>query len=166
MNTKKITTIGILVALALILSYVEAQIPAFVAGPGMKLGLTNIVVLVALYMLGPGSAMLINLVRIVIVAVLFGNGMSFFFSLAGGMLSTVVMILMKKTNKFSCVGVSATGGLTHNIGQILVAVFLMNTYAVAWYLPFLWLSGVFSGILIGVIGGLVLKKLIVSVSKS
>lgn len=164
MSTKKITTIGILVALALILSYVEAQIPAFVAVPGMKLGLTNVVVLVALYMLGSGSAMIINFVRIMIVAILFGNGMSLFFSMAGGMLSTVVMILMKKTGKFSCVGVSATGGLTHNIGQILVAVFLMNTYAVSWYLPVLWMSGVFSGIVIGVIGGLVLKKLIVSIS--
>lgn len=164
MKTKKITTIGILVALALIFSYVEAQIPAFVAIPGMKLGLTNIAVLVALYLLGPGSAMLINLVRIIIVAILFGNGMSFFFSLAGGMLSTVVMILMKKTEKFSSVGVSAAGGLTHNIGQIIVAMFLMKTYAVAWYLPVLWISGAFSGIVIGVIGGLVLKRVIVSVS--
>jgi heptaprenyl diphosphate synthase len=159
MNTKKITTIGILVALALILSFVESQIPAFAAIPGMKLGLTNIVVLVALYSLGPGNAMFINIVRIVIVSILFGNGMSLAFSLTGGMLSTVVMILLKKTGKFSVVGVSAAGGLSHNIGQILVAVILMNTTAIAWYLPLLWISGCFSGILIGIIGGIVYKRI-------
>ncbi len=159
MNTKKITTIGILVALALILSFVESQIPAFAAIPGMKLGLTNIVVLVTLYSLGPGNAMFINIVRIVIVSILFGNGMSLAFSLTGGMLSTVVMILLKKTGKFSVVGVSAAGGLSHNIGQILVAVILMNTTAIAWYLPLLWISGCFSGILIGIIGGIVYKRI-------
>ena len=159
MNTKKITTIGILVALALILSFVESQVPAFAAIPGIKLGLTNIVVLVALYSLGPGNAMFINIVRIVIVSILFGNGMSLAFSLTGGMLSTVVMILLKKTGKFSVVGVSAAGGLSHNIGQILVAVILMNTTAIAWYLPLLWISGCFSGILIGIIGGIVYKRI-------
>ena len=159
MNTKRITQYGIMVALALVMSYIEAQIPAFVAVPGMKLGLTNIVVVVTLYLMGSKSAMFINLVRIILVSLLFGNAMSFAFSLAGGMLSTVVMIVLKKTGKFSTVGVSAAGGITHNIGQILVAIFLLNTKAVAWYLPILWISGIVSGVVIGIASGLIASRL-------
>ena len=159
MSTRRITTYGILIALALILSYVEAQIPAFVAIPGMKLGLTNIVVLTALYSLDSKSAMFINIVRIVIVAILFGNAMSFAFSIAGGMLSTIVMICLKRTNRFKIIGVSAMGGISHNVGQILTAMALLGTRAIAWYLPVLWVSGIFSGIVIGIIGGLVCDRL-------
>lgn len=159
MSTKRITTYGILIALALILSYVEAQIPAFVAIPGMKLGLTNIVVLTALYVMDTKSAMFINVVRIIIVAILFGNAMSFAFSIVGGMLSTIVMILLKKTGKMKAIGVSAAGGITHNVGQILTAMVLLGTKAIAWYLPVLWISGVFSGVVIGIIGGLVSGRL-------
>lgn len=159
MRTKKITTIGILIALALILSYVESQIPAFVAIPGMKLGLTNIVVLTTLYILDVKSAMLINVLRIIIVAILFGSAMSFAFSFVGGMLSTIVMILLKKSGRMKIIGVSAAGGITHNIGQILTAMVLLGTKAIAWYLPVLWISGIFSGVIIGIIGGLVTARL-------
>ncbi|SCY08545.1 Gx transporter family protein [Butyrivibrio sp. INlla14] len=159
MRTKKITTIGILIALALILSYVESQIPAFVAIPGMKLGLTNIVVLTTLYILDVKSAMLINVIRIIIVAILFGSAMSFAFSFVGGMLSTIVMILLKKSGRMKIIGVSAAGGITHNIGQILTAMVLLGTKAIAWYLPVLWISGIFSGVIIGIIGGLVTARL-------
>lgn len=159
MRTKKITTIGILIALALILSYVESQIPAFVAIPGMKLGLTNIVVLTTLYILDVKSAMLINVIRIIIVAILFGSAMSFAFSFVGGMLSTIVMILLKKSDRMKIIGVSAAGGITHNIGQILTAMVLLGTKAIAWYLPVLWISGIFSGVVIGIIGGLVTARL-------
>ncbi|WP_029230719.1 Gx transporter family protein [Butyrivibrio sp. VCB2006] len=159
MNTKKISLYGVLIALALILSYVETQIPAFVAIPGMKLGLTNIVVLVTLYYLDEKSAMAINVLRIIIVSVLFGTAMSFAFSLVGGMLSTVMMIVLKRIGKFRIIGVSAVGGVTHNIGQIITAMVLLGTKAIAWYLPVLWITGVFSGILIGVIGGMVYERL-------
>ena len=159
MTTRKIAQYGMMVALALIMSYIEAQIPAFVAVPGMKLGLTNIVVVAALYLLGTKSAMFINIVRIFLVSLLFGNTMSLAFSLVGGMLSTIIMIFLKKSDKFSTVGVSAAGGITHNIGQILVAVFLLNTSAIAWYLPILWISGIFSGIVIGIIAGIVTSRL-------
>ncbi len=159
MTTRKIAQYGMMVALALIMSYIEAQIPAFVAVPGMKLGLTNIVVVAALYLLGTKSAMFINIVRIFLVSLLFGNTMSLAFSLVGGMLSTIIMIFLKKSDKFSTVGVSAAGGITHNIGQILVAVFLLNTNAIAWYLPILWISGIFSGIVIGIIAGIVTSRL-------
>ena len=153
-STKTIALYGVLIALALILSYVETQIPAFVAIPGMKLGLTNIVVLVALLAIDKKGAMLINLVRIVIVAILFA------FSVVGGMLSTVVMIALNKTGKFKSIGISAAGGITHNIGQILVAMIMLGTKAIAWYLPVLWISGIVSGVIVGVIGGLVSERLV------
>ena len=159
MDTKKISLYGVLIALALILSYVESQIPAFVAIPGMKLGLTNIVVLVTLYIIDAKSAMAINVLRIIVVSILFGTAMSLAFSITGGMLSTIVMIILKKTNRFKIVGVSAAGGITHNIGQIIAAMIFMNTKAIAWYLPVLWVSGIFSGVIIGIIGGLVCGRL-------
>ena len=162
-KTKKIATYGVMAALAMILSYVEMQLPAFVAIPGVKLGLTNIVVLVALYKMGYKSALFINIVRIIAVSLLFGTFMSFAFSFTGGMLSTLVMILLKKSDKFSAVGVSVAGGITHNIGQILAAMLLLNTKAIIWYLPVLWLSGILSGLLIGLIGALIVKRIKVSV---
>lgn len=162
-KTKKIATYGVMAALAMILSYVEMQLPAFVAIPGVKLGLTNIVVLVALYKMGYKSALFINIVRIIAVSLLFGTFMSFAFSFAGGMLSTLVMILLKKSDKFSAVGVSVAGGITHNIGQILAAMLLLNTKAIIWYLPVLWLSGILSGLLIGLIGAIIVKRIKVSV---
>ncbi|WP_022773096.1 Gx transporter family protein [Butyrivibrio sp. AE2015] len=158
-KTKKIATYGVMAALAMILSYVEMQLPAFVAIPGVKLGLTNIVVLVALYKLGYKSALFINIVRIIAVSLLFGTLMSFAFSFTGGMLSTLVMIILKKSDKFSAVGVSVAGGITHNIGQILAAMLLLNTKAIIWYLPVLWLSGILSGLMIGLIGALIVKRI-------
>ena len=143
----------------MILSYVEAQLPAFAAIPGMKLGLTNIVVIFALYSIDAGAAAFINLVRILLVALLFGTALSFAFSLAGGILSFLVMFLLKKTDKLSITAVSSAGGVSHNIGQILVAMAAMNTKAIALYLPVLWITGIFSGVLIGIIGGLVVKRI-------
>lgn len=150
---------GLLVALALVLSYAEAQIPAFFAVPGMKLGLTNLVVLMALYQMGARSAMLINLLRILMVSLLFGNGMSLAYSLAGGLLSGAVMILSKKTGRFRMVTVSVAGGIAHNIGQILVAMALLETTSLAWYLLVLWFTGLASGAVIGVIGGTLCRRL-------
>lgn len=158
-KTKKITAYGVLTALALILSYVESQIPAFIAVPGVKIGLTNIVVVTALYVLGDKGAMTINLVRIIVVSLLFGTVMSFAFSLAGGMLSTVIMIVLKRFGKFGTVSVSAVGGVSHNVGQIIVAMVLLNTKAIFWYLPVLWVSGIVSGLVIGFIGALVVMRI-------
>ncbi len=157
-KVNRLTLYGVLTALALILSYVEASLPAFVAIPGMKLGLTNIVVMFALYAMGEKAAGLINITRILIAALLFGSALSLAFSLAGGILSLIVMIIAKRTDKLSLVSVSVLGGLSHNIGQILVAMIVMNTRAIALYLPILWITGILSGIVIGVIGALIIKR--------
>ena len=158
-KTRCVAEYGLLVALALILSYLEAQLPMFFAVPGMKLGLTNIVVLVALYGMGAGSAVAINMMRIFLVSVLFGNGMSLAYSLVGGLLSGMVMLLLKRTRKFSLLGVSVAGGLSHNVGQILTAMVLLETKSLGWYLLVLWISGVVSGALIGIIGGELCRRL-------
>ena len=154
---RKTAIYGVFTALAIILGYIELQLPAFFAIPGIKPGLTNIVVVVALYSLGDKSALFINFVRIMIVSILFGTLMGFMFSAVGGILSTTIMILLKKTDKFSSVGVSAAGGVTHNIGQILVAMFVTGTTNILWYLGILWITGTASGILVGIIGGLVCR---------
>ncbi len=158
-RTKTVALYGLMVALALILSYLEAQIPAFFAIPGMKLGLTNVVVLVALYCLGARSAMGVNLLRIVLVSILFGNGMSLAYSLAGGMLSSIVMILLKKTGRLSIVTVSVAGGVAHNVGQILTAMALLQTASLGWYLLVLWFTGLASGAIIGIVGGELCRRL-------
>ena len=157
MKTRKAALYGMLTALALLMSYVEAQVPAFFAVPGMKLGLVNIVVLAALYMLGPQAALVISLLRVFLAAAMFGNGMSLYFSAAGALLSGLVMILLKL--KFHRVTVSIAGGIAHNIGQILVAMIVMETGMVAWYLVVLWFSGLASGALIGILGNELVKRL-------
>lgn len=158
-HTKKIALYGILIAAALVFSWLEAQIPPFFAFPGMKLGLTNIVVLLTLYKLGSGSAMAVNVLRIALVSMLFGGMMAMVYSLAGGMLSTAVMILLKKTGKFRLVTVSIAGGVSHNVGQIAAAMLLLNTSGIAWYLTVLWFTGLASGALIGILGSELVKRL-------
>ena len=159
MKTDRIAKYSLLIALAMILSYLEAQIPAFFAVPGMKLGLTNVVVLTALYLMDAKSAMLINLLRIFLVSVMFGNGMSLAYSAAGGILSGIVMILLKRTGKFSIVTVSAAGGVCHNVGQVLVAMALLETRSLGWYLLILWFTGLAAGLAIGILGGMLVKRL-------
>lgn len=155
----KASVYGILISLALILSYVEAQIPAFFAVPGMKLGLTNVVVLFSLYRIGYKSAFFINFLRILLVGILFGSGLSLAYSLAGGLLSTLVMMMLKRTDRFQLVTVSIAGGVAHNIGQILAAILLLQTTAIAWYLLILWFTGIASGMVIGLICGDLMRRL-------
>jgi len=158
-SAKTAAKYGMLIALALVFSYLEAQIPSFFPVPGMKLGLTNIIVLLSLYRMGWKSAMAVNVLRIVLVSFLFGGISAMIYSLAGGMLSTIVMILLKKTDRFRIVTVSIAGGISHNVGQIIVAVFALNTVGIAWYLTVLWFSGLASGALIGIIGAELVKRL-------
>jgi len=158
-QTKRLTIYGILIALALVLSYVESLVPAFFAVPGMKLGLTNVVVVIALYKMDVKSAVIINFVRIALVAVMFSNGTSFFYSLAGGILSMLVMIVLKLTGKVQMATVSSFGGIFHNVGQIIMAIILLGTTAIGYYLAILWFVGLITGLIIGVIAAEVVKRL-------
>ncbi len=147
------------VALAMILSFVESQIPAFVAIPGVKMGLANIAVVFVLYTLGWKEAVLISLIRVVLVSLLFGSFASLFYSLAGAVLSLTGMIILKKAGLFSPVAVSVSGGVLHNAGQILMACILLGTNVIRYYLPFLVLSGTISGIVIGILAAVLVKRI-------
>lgn len=158
MKTAKIAQYGLIIALALVLSYLESLVPPL-GVPGVKLGLPNLAVMFALYRLSVRDACVISLVRAVLVSLLFGNGMSLAYSLAGATLSLAVMGLLKKTGKFSCVGVSVAGGVAHNAGQILVAMAVLETSRLAWYLPVLCVAGTVAGVLIGMVSGVLIKRI-------
>lgn len=164
-KTKTIAIRAMLIAVAFVLSWLEAQIPAFFAVPGMKLGLTNLVVLVALYMLGDKDAIGINLLRILLVGLTFGNAFSLLYSAAGGILSGITMILLKRMNFFSVTVVSIAGGVMHNVGQIIVAMIVLQTLSLAYYLIVLWASGIFAGALIGILSSMVIKRLPKSITE-
>ena len=157
MKSSKVARYGLLIALALVLSYAESLLPTL-GVPGVKLGLPNLVVVFALYRLGLWDAWCLSAVRVLLASALFGSGVSLAYSAAGAVLSLAVMSLLKKTDKFSPVGVSVAGGVAHNAGQILVAMALLETARLAWYLPVLWISGTVAGVLIGIVSGELVKR--------
>lgn len=150
---------GVFTALALIFSYVETLIPIQFGIPGAKLGLANLVVVIVLYKTDWKEALLLSVVRIVLSGFLFGNLFSIIYSLAGGILSLAVMAAIRKDKGFSVIGVSMAGGVCHNIGQLIVAMIVVQTYQVGYYLPVLLIAGLATGMLIGVISSGVLKRL-------
>lgn len=150
---------GAFTALALILSYVELLIPINFGIPGAKLGLANLVIVVVLYRNGWKEAFLLSVVRIVLAGFMFTNLFSILYSLAGGILSLGVMSLLKWKNIFSVTGVSIAGGVSHNVGQLLVAMAVVETYQVGWYLPALLIAGVLTGLLIGILSAGILKRI-------
>ena len=151
MNTsKKVAFLGLCTAAALILAYIEMLVPPlFAAVPGIKMGLPNLVILFLLYRYGFWNAAAVSLVRMVLVSLLFGNVMAFMYSVAGGVLSLLGMLLLKKCHLFSTVGVSVAGGVLHNVGQILAAMLLLDTAEIGYYLVVLAVSGTVAGVLIG-----------------
>ncbi|MCX4317172.1 MAG: Gx transporter family protein [Lachnospiraceae bacterium] len=151
---------GVLVALAFIFSYIETLIPFEMIGiPGIKLGLANLVVVVAMYTMRTGDAFVISLVRIVLVGFTFGNLYSAVYGLCGGLLSFAVMVLIKKADWFGIVGVSLTGGIFHNIGQLIVAVLVVENVKVAYYFPPLLIAGAITGTVIGIVAGMIARRL-------
>lgn len=159
MKAKRVTFLGLSIALAMILSFVESQIPALVAVPGIKVGLPNLVMVFLLYRVGWKETVIVSIIRIVLISMLFGNVQTMTFSIAGATLSLLGMILLKKTNWFSCVAVSVTGGILHNVGQIVAAVFWTGTAEIAFYLPVLLISGTVAGTLIGILAGMIVKRM-------
>ena len=159
MSTKKTAFLGICISFSIILSYVESMIGPLFSIPGVKMGLANIVIMVLFYKLGTKEAVAVSLIRIFIVAVLFGSVVSMLYSLVGAFFSITGMYITKKKNILSPVGVSVVGGVLHNIGQIVTACFLTETSHIAYYLPFLIISGTVSGVLIGYCAFFIVDKL-------
>ncbi len=156
-KAQTIALYGLMVALAFVFSYFESLIPFHFGIPGVKLGLANLVVVVALYIMKPAQAFSIAVIRILLASMTFGNVYSLAYSLCGGILSFAVMYLVKKT-KLSVIGVSMLGGICHNIGQIIVAAIIMETINIAYYLPVLLVAGLLTGLLLGVVSKIVIER--------
>ena len=157
-KTKKVAFLGLFISLAMILAYVESQIPIFTTMYGVKVGLPNIVMVLLLYKVGAKETVTVSIIRILLISMLFGSVQSLTFSIAGAVLSLLGMILLKRTNLFSCITVSIVGGILHNIGQIIAACLWTGTAEIAYYLPVLLISGILAGAVIGIVAGLLVKR--------
>ncbi len=159
MKSKKVAAYGVLIALAFLLSYIESIIPVPIPIPGIKLGLANLVVLSGLYTMGVKEAFVLSMIRIILVGFTFGSPSTMMFGLAGGLLSWLFMVIFRKLKLLSLTGVSIIGGISHNIGQILVAMWVVKNAMLIYYLPFLLLSGVVTGTIIGILGSLIINRI-------
>lgn len=162
---KKTALLGMLVALAFVLSYIETLIPVNLGIPGAKLGLANLVVMVALYTLGTKEAFGLSMVRILLTGLTFSSMAAMLYSFAGGLLSFAVMALIKKTKKLSVTGVSVLGGIAHNAGQIFVAMWILDTATLIYYLPVLAITGVASGTVIGLLAVMVIRRIFGAINR-
>lgn len=159
MRTSRIALTGMMVAVAFVLSYVEAMIPIQIGIPGIKIGLSNIVVVLCLYECSIKETFGIAMIRILLAGFTFGSLSTMLYSFAGGILSFVIMVFLKKTKHFSVYGVSIAGGVCHNIGQIIVAVLVLQTDLLFYYFPFLLLAGSLAGMAIGFVAAMLTKRL-------
>ena len=155
----RVAYFGVFTALALIFSYVESLIPIQIGIPGVKLGLANLMIVIALYKMSLKETYLLSITRVVLSGFLFGNMFAILYSLAGGLLSLTVMAVLKKAGGFSVMGVSIAGGVFHNIGQLIIAMIVVETFSVAYYIPVLLISGVITGLLIGIAANETLKRI-------
>jgi len=158
-NFNRITYGSMMIPFAMILSYIESMIPFYFGAPGIKLGLANFIIVLMIYQNRITDAFVINILRIVLTGFLFGNMYGILYSLAGGIVSFGVMHLGKKCNLFGISGVSILGGISHNIGQLLVAFYVVRTSGVLYYIPVLMIGGLVTGLLIGIVAKEVLKRL-------
>lgn len=158
-KTKRIALLGIITTVALILAYIESTLPPlWSAVPGIKMGLPNLVIIFALYRFGFKDAVIVSGIRLFIVTLLFGNLMTLIYSIAGATLSLVLMTILKKTDKFSTIGVSVIGAVSHNLGQILVAIFLFETVQLGYYMIVLAITGSIAGVFIGIGANILIKR--------
>ncbi|MBD5463948.1 MAG: Gx transporter family protein [Lachnospiraceae bacterium] len=161
----KTAYLGLLLAFALILSYIETIIPFQSGIPGIKLGLANLAVVLCLYLFGWKEALVLTTVKALLGGFMFGSMSMMIYSMAGALISALIMIILKKTHWFHVPVVSAAGGVAHNMGQILVAFFVVETYGIVYYVPILVIAGLLTGILIGMVAALVLPYIQTILSK-
>ena len=157
-KTKTLVFLSLFTAVAMVLSYIEAILPPiWSAVPGIKMGLPNIIIIFLLYRMSVKSAAAVSFVRILLSALLFGNAVTLLYSLAGAALSLAVMAILKKIDRFSMIGVSVLGGVFHNLGQILMAMLILETAEIGYYMIILTVTGTLAGVLVGILGSLVTK---------
>lgn len=157
-STKKLVFLSVFAALAMVLSYIELLLPPiWSAVPGIKVGLPNIVIIFLLYKFSIKEAAVVSIIRLLTTVLLFGNALTLLYSFAGAVLSIFTMWILKKLNLFSQVGVSIAGGVTHNLGQILVAIVVLATKEIGYYMIVLSITGTIAGIFVGIAGILLLK---------
>lgn len=155
----RVAYFGVFTALALIFSYLETLIPVSVGIPGVKLGLANLITVIALYKIPVKDVYVLAVVRVVLAGFIFGNYFSILYSLAGAVLSLTVMVILAKSDGFSVMGVSMAGGVAHNVGQLLIAMAVVETFSVVYYIPVLLVAGLVTGLLIGIVSGQILKRI-------
>ena len=158
--SRRIAMIAVYVALAFIFSYIEAIFPFSLGIPGVKLGLANIITVYVLFSTGSiKDTCLVTFLRIILAAFTFGNLSLMMYSMAGGVLSLLVMILFYKLNTFGITGVSVLGGVSHNIGQLIVAAIILETKEIVYYIPVLLIAGVIAGLVVGAIAGICVRRI-------
>lgn len=159
MKTNKVALLGLFIALAFVLSYIEFLLPFSIGIPGAKIGLANLAVVVALFIIGKKDALVLSIIRVLLVGLTFGNLAMTMYSIAGAALSYIMMLIGMKTKKLSITGVSVLGGVFHNVGQIIVAMLVLETAGLIYYLPFLVIIGTISGVVIGVLAAMIVERL-------
>ncbi len=155
----RVAYFGMFTSLALIFSYIETLIPISFGIPGIKLGLANLIIIIALYKIKLREVYLLSVTRVLLSGLIFGNYFSILYSLAGGLLSLTVMCVLRKKKDFSIIGVSIAGGVFHNIGQLVVAMAVVETFHIFYYVPVLLIAGLITGFLIGVLADNILRRL-------
>lgn len=155
----RVAYFGVFMALALIFSYVEILVPISMGIPGVKLGLANLIIVIALYKVSVKETYLLSVGRILLSGFLFGNLFAILYSLAGGLLSLTAMTIFKRGNRFSIFGISMLGGVSHNVGQLIMAAIVLESFGIIYYLPVLLVSGLVTGLLIGVVANKMLKRI-------
>ena len=156
---RKTAILGLCSALAILLGYVESLIPLLPSVYGIKLGLSNLMIVFMLYLYGSLEAFVVSMIRIIVIGFLFGNLFTILFSLAGALASLLVMSAVKKIQSMGVIGVSLTGGVAHNMAQMGVAWFLVSRIQLLYYLPVLMAAGVITGIIIGLVSREMLRRL-------
>ena len=150
---------GVLIVLAMVLSYIESLIPISFAVPGIKLGLANIVTIIALIKLGFKPAIIISIGRVLLSGLLFGNPATIMYSMAGALLSILVMFVIRKLKLLSITGTSVCGAIAHNVGQLMVAAIVIENTKIFYYLAILSVSGIIAGIFIGILAGIIINNI-------
>lgn len=163
--SRRTARLGVLVTLGILFGYIESLIFIPIRIPGIKMGISNIVSVVSLYLLGPIDALVVSILRVLLSGILFGSGFSILYSISGAIISFLLMFFAYKHNIFSVIGVSVIGGVAHNIGQLLIAGIVVKLPAVVSYTPWLIIFGVIAGLIVGLVSSIIINRLRTYVNK-